>query len=371
MADDSHQPHANAAASRLSVFDLTPDTLAAWLARHGEPVYRARQTLHWVYGRDATGFGQMTSLPRGLRAMLAEGLEVYRSRIVARRESRDGTIKLLLRWPDGATSECVMIPDGDRRTACLSTQVGCPVRCSFCASGIGGLQRQLSAGEIVDQAMRVRELCAGGARLSNVVFMGLGEPLANYDATVQAIRTINADWAMGIGARRITVSTVGLVDRMRRLADEGLQITLALSLHAPTDELRKTLIPWAEFVTIESLIEAANYFFDRTGREVTLEYILLRDVNDSESLARRLATVAGRMRSHVNLIVYNPVEDLPYRRPSSQTARRFLEVLRSAGVNAHARPSRGLDIEAACGQLRRRNETAAGRRPEDAQDIGR
>jgi 23S rRNA (adenine2503-C2)-methyltransferase len=251
----------------------------------------------------------------------------------------------------------VLIPDDDRRTACISTQVGCPVGCVFCASGLNGLERQLTAGQIVEQAMRVRELSEPAARLSNVVFMGLGEPLANYAATVHALRTINSEWGMGIGARKITVSTVGLPAQMRRLADEKMQITLALSLHAPTDELRKQLIPWAERVTIDSLVDAANYYFEKTGREITLEYILLADVNDSREHALSLAATAKRMRSNVNLIAYNPVKGLPYARPADDTVVRFLETLRSRGVNAHVRTSRGLDIDGACGQLRRRETT--------------
>lgn len=341
-------------------FDLTREDVASLVAGLGERKYRADQLLRWVYQEGAVSYEQMTNLPKGMRARLAEETPIYRSTVVQTQESSDGTIKRLLRWPDGATSECVMIPDEDRRTACISTQVGCPVGCVFCASGVGGLQRQLSAGEIVEQAMRVRELCtAEGQRLSNIVFMGLGEPLGNYAATVQAIRTINAEWGMGIGARKITVSTVGLPTQMRRLADEKMQITLALSLHAPTDELRRELIPWAERVSIESLIEAGKYYFEQTGREVTLEYILLGGVNDSIEHAEALAKIAKQIRSHINLLAYNPVEGLPYERPSNSACVRFLDVLRSRGVNAHIRKSRGLDIDGACGQLRRREQVRA------------
>ncbi|MGB2987635.1 MAG: 23S rRNA (adenine(2503)-C(2))-methyltransferase RlmN [Phycisphaerae bacterium] len=336
-----------------SLFDLTPESLGAFLTTWKEPAYRATQILEWIYEHGVSGYEHMTNLPKALRARLLAELPIYQSTIKRRQESRDGTVKLLLGWPAGDASECVLIPDGQRRTACISTQVGCPVRCVFCASGLGGLERNLSAGQIVEQAMRVRELCDESARLSNVVFMGLGEPLANYDATVEAVRTINAEWGMGIGARKITVSTVGLPKQMRRLADENMQITLALSLHAPTDELRKRLIPWAESVNLKSLIEAANDYFDRTGREVTLEYILLGRINDSEGNARELADVAKRMRSNVNLLPFNPVEGLPYRRPTDEAVGRFLSWLRARGVNAHLRRSRGLDIDGACGQLRR------------------
>ncbi|MFH1107793.1 MAG: 23S rRNA (adenine(2503)-C(2))-methyltransferase RlmN [Planctomycetota bacterium] len=347
-----------------SLFDLTFDSLRERLASWNEPSFRAAQILRWVYQDGAGSFGDMSNLPKPLRARLEGELPLYESTIAAQQESHDGTIKRLLRWPDGATSECVLIPDehrleagATRRTACISTQVGCPVGCVFCASGLNGLQRQLSAGQIVEQAMRIRELCEPSARLSNVVFMGLGEPLADYAATVHAIRTINAEWGMGIGARKITVSTVGLPTPMRRLADEKMQITLALSLHAPTDDLRKRLIPWAERVTIDSLVEAAGYYFEQTGREITLEYILLAGVNDSREHAVSLAAVAKRMRSNVNLIAYNPVVGLPYARPADDAVVGFLDALRARGVNAHVRKSRGLDIDGACGQLRRRETT--------------
>ena len=336
------------------LFDLTPETLGTLLAEWGEPAYRAKQILEWVYARGAESYADMTNLSKRLRERLEDELPGYESKVIARRLSRDGVTKLLLEWSDRATSECVLIPDEARRTACVSSQVGCPVGCVFCASGLGGLERQLTAGQIVEQAMRVRSLCGAEERVTNVVFMGLGEPLANYDATVAAIRTINADWGMGVGIRKITVSTVGLPTQMKRLATEGMQITLALSLHAPNDELRAKIIPWAERISIAELVEAARYFFDRTGREITLEYVLLGGVNDGESCARELAAVAKRMRSNVNLIPYNPVEGLAYRRPSGNAVAAFQDVLRERGVNTHVRRSRGLDVDAACGQLRRR-----------------
>lgn len=337
---------------RVSVFDLNAVSLRELLASWGEPAYRATQLLEWVY-RGATRFAEMTNLAKPLREKLTANVDLRRSQIVRRQEARDGTIKLLLRWPDGQTSETVLIPEGERRTTCVSTQVGCPVGCVFCASGLGGLKRQLSAGEIVEQAMRASEACAP-VRLSNLVFMGLGEPLANYQATVQAVRTINAEWGLAIGARKITVSTVGLPSQMRRLADEALQITLALSLHAPTDELRRQIIPWAKRVEIAELIDAGRYYFEKTGREVTLEYVLLGGLNDSAEQAVALGRVARQLRSNVNLIPYNPVEMLPFCRPREQDVGHFLNHLREAGVNAHIRASRGLDIDAACGQLRYR-----------------
>ncbi|MFQ5491093.1 MAG: 23S rRNA (adenine(2503)-C(2))-methyltransferase RlmN [Phycisphaerae bacterium] len=342
----------DAGASGEWLFGLGPDELKKRLTEQGEKPYRAAQVMEWVYTQGVTSFDQMTNLSKTLRSALGQTMGLYASQVAARAESADGTCKLLLRWPDDTTSECVLIPDGQRRTACISTQVGCPVGCVFCASGLDGLARNLTAAQIVEQAMRVRELCAPH-RLSNVVFMGLGEPLANYAATVAALRTINADWGLNVAARKITVSTVGLPAQMKRLGQEGLQMTLALSLHAPNDVLRKKLIPWAQNVTIDQLVEAARTYFDLTGREVTLEYILLAGVNDRPEHARELATLSKRMRSNVNLIPYNAVPSLPYQHPSDRDQQRFLKLLSERGVNAHLRRSRGSDIAAACGQLRR------------------
>ncbi len=254
-------------------------------------------------------------------------------------------------------TECVMIPaeawEGgrSRKTACVSSQVGCPVGCRFCASGLGGLDGNLTAGQIVEQVWRLGSL-PGVERISNVVFMGMGEPLANFSAVTQAIQTLMADWALGISGRRLTVSTVGLPAQIRRLAELDLPITLAISLHAPNDELRRSIIPWAEFVTIAEILQAGRYYFDRTGREVTLEYILLGGVNDQAEHARELVNVVRQLRANVNLIRYNQVNGLPYERPGDQSVRRFQEILLAGKVNVHIRASRGRDIAAACGQLR-------------------
>jgi 23S rRNA (adenine2503-C2)-methyltransferase len=243
-------------------------------------------------------------------------------------------------------------PDARRRTACISSQVGCPVGCRFCASGIGGLDGNLSAGRIVEQVWRLREL-PDVRRITNVVFMGMGEPLANFRPVVSAVRALCADWGMGISARRLTISTVGMHKAIEKLAAElELPVTLALSLHAPNDALRRSLIPWAEFTTIEQLLGACRMWFEKTGREITLEYILLGGVNDEPSHARELAGLARTLRANVNLIRYNEVKGMPYKRPSTERVHAFAEVLRSQRVNAHIRRSRGRDIAAACGQLR-------------------
>jgi 23S rRNA (adenine2503-C2)-methyltransferase len=354
LPNNEHRPTSAPGDEPRHLFDLGYDDLVAWLDQRGERPYRARQILEWIYRHQIADFDAVSSLSKRLRVQLAASFSIYQSSIERTQAAADGTTKLLLRWPDGATTECVLIPDGKRQTACISTQVGCPVRCVFCASGIDGLTRNLTRGQIVEQAMRVAQLICKPDRLTNVVFMGLGEPLANYAATVGAISVINAADGLNIGARKITVSTVGLPSQMRRLAEAGWQITLALSLHAPTDALRRELIPWADNVTINELVDAARYFFECTGREVTLEYVLLDGVNNRPEHADRLAALTRRMRCNVNLIRYHPVEGLPYTRPTGESTHAFVDRLANAGVNVHVRKSRGLDIDAACGQLRRR-----------------
>jgi 23S rRNA (adenine2503-C2)-methyltransferase len=252
-----------------------------------------------------------------------------------------------------------MIPTDRRRTACISSQVGCPVGCRFCASGLDGLEGNLTTGRIVEQVHRLQRL-EGVDRVTNVVFMGMGEPLANYQNVERAIRTINASWGLAIGARKITVSTVGLPAAIRRLVSFDIPVTLALSLHAPNDEIRRQLIPWADYVKIEELLDACGEYFQRTGREITLEYILIRGVNDRPEHARELVDVARGLRANVNLIRYNEVRGLPYDRPTTEDVRAFQEVLRDARINVHIRASRGRDIAAACGQLRHERADSSG-----------
>jgi 23S rRNA (adenine2503-C2)-methyltransferase len=340
-----------------SVFGLDPDALKAFCIDRGAPAYVADQVLDWVYRKHVTDPQEMTNISQRDRAMLAASLTFCESTVCAEQTASDGTLKLLLGWEEpserGGTrqTECVAIPNERRLTACISSQVGCPVGCAFCASGIGGLEGNLSTGRIVEQVHRLSALPAVG-RVTNIVFMGMGEPLANLQAVTQAIRTLNAPWGFGIGARRITVSTVGLPAAIRRLVDFELPVTLALSLHAPNDALRKQLIPWAEYASIAELIDACDAYFRATGREITLEYILLGGVNDRPEHARELVEVAGRLRANVNLIRYNEVRGLPFTRPRTEDVHAFQRILRTGRVNAHIRASRGRDIAAACGQLR-------------------
>lgn len=376
------------------IFNFTPDTLAEWCAARSMPAFRAKQLLKWVYERGVVDPAEMTDLSKRDRETVSREMAFLSGPTVAHQLATDGTQKLLVEWPDDLSTtsaehatvdnanrlpilgqampysntarqtECVMIPwppkgelkprsdTRERRTACISSQVGCPVGCKFCASGLGGLDGNLSAGRIVEQVWRLSRLPDVG-RISNIVFMGMGEPLANFKNVVHAVRTIAAPWGMGIGARRITISTVGLPQAIERLARElDLPVTLALSLHAPTDELRRQLIPWAEHATVEQLLTACQTWFAKTGREITLEYILLRGVNDRPEHARLLADLARAMRANINLIRYNEVQGLPYERPRHDDVRVFQDILTDANITTHVRASRGRDIAAACGQLR-------------------
>jgi 23S rRNA (adenine2503-C2)-methyltransferase len=353
------QPAADSA-PRLHLAGLQLQELRQWFVAQNEPAYRANQVLDWIYRHGATSFEQMTNLSQLLRRRLEATCVIYSAEQACVLKSADGTQKLLLRFPDQAAVETVWIPEPPRQTVCLSTQVGCAMGCRFCASGLGGLERNLTAGEIVEQALHVRGLLRRTlsdpqARLTNVVFMGMGEPLANYASFIAALKILNASWGMGIGARKITVSTVGLPAQIRRLADENLQVNLALSLHAADEKLRGELIPRG-CARLTELLEACRYYFERTGREITLEYVLLSEVNDSLDQADRLAAIAKRLRANVNLLRYNPVPGIPYRRPSAKAAYQFQQRLRQKGVNVHLRTSRGSDIQAACGQLRRRTD---------------
>ncbi len=356
---------------RPCIFDFTPDSLQSWCAKQGLAGFVAGQIIDWVYAKGVVDPAAMTNLSRANRALLAEKMLFTTCDLTTEQLASDGTRKLLLTWHDGTPNdgslpvlnaaarqtETVMIPTERRRTACVSSQVGCPVGCRFCASGLGGLDGNLRAGQIVEQVHRLGQLEDVG-RISNVVFMGMGEPLANFSAVTQAIRTLTAPWGLGIGARRITVSTVGLPAAIRRLAEFEVPVTLALSLHAPDDALRRELIPWAEYAPIDELMDACGMYFSATGREITLEYLLLHRVNDQRHHAHALAEVAKQIRANVNLIRYNEVEGIPYERPRDDDVHGFQDVLRSQGVNVHIRASRGRDIAAACGQLRHEKSDA-------------
>jgi len=346
-----------------SVFDFDRDGLREWCASHQMPVYSADQILQWVYDKGVLDPQEMTNLSRSHRDLLSNALQIRVGTELKNQLASDGTRKLLIGWPtksslpvigSGPATETVLIPSGDRRTACVSSQVGCPVGCRFCASGLSGLEGNLSTGQIIEQVHRFYR--PEHREVTNIVFMGMGEPLANYSPVTRAIKILNADWGFGIGARRITVSTVGLPAGICRLASFSLPVTLALSLHAPNDSLRRELIPWAEHASIEQILSACRTYFDATGREITLEYLLLSDVNDRPQHARELAEIADTLRCNINLIRYNEVEGLPFRRPVDQDVHEFQRILRKARINVHIRASRGRDIDAACGQLRQKSQ---------------
>jgi 23S rRNA (adenine2503-C2)-methyltransferase len=336
-------------------FGLLPDQLDGMVAAWGWPAFRADQVRDWVYGKLVGEPDRMSNLSKADRQRLRESFTFAAASVAARQLSSDGTRKLLLSWPQGGEAETVMIPDAQRRTACISSQVGCPVGCTFCASGINGVRQNLSAAQIVEQVFKLNlDLRPVQQRITNVVFMGMGEPLANYANVMQAVRVLHDPACFNIGARRITISTVGVPPKIRQLAEEQLPLNLAISLHAPDEKLRRQLIPWAEHFALNDILDAACYYFQRTGREITLEYILLAGVNDSPVQARELARLSRRLRANVNLIRYNEVHGLGYKRPRAHDVMSFQQVLRHNGVNVHVRKSRGRDIDAACGQLRRR-----------------
>jgi 23S rRNA (adenine2503-C2)-methyltransferase len=340
----------------ISLSGCQRQKLIDWLEENSQPAYRADQILLWIYRNNVSEWEDMGNLPQGLRRLLRENFSLRQGQLRQKQSSPDGVGKLLLEWPDGAQSETVLIKEKHRRTVCVSSQVGCAVGCFFCASGLEGLQRSLEAGEIVEQVLWAGEELDQGERVSNVVTMGMGEPLANYENTLKAVGIINADWGLGIGARHITISTIGLPKQIRKLAHEPLQVTLAVSLHAGDDQLRKKLIPWAQRFSLAEIFNAIDYYFQITHREVTLEYVLLDGINCSLADADKLIPWAQRSRCNVNLINYNTVAETGYIAAAPETAQAFLQRLKQRGVNAHLRQSRGADIEGACGQLRKRNQ---------------
>jgi 23S rRNA (adenine2503-C2)-methyltransferase len=329
-----------------------------------QPNFRAQQIADWLYRKHAASFQEMTDLPQPLRERLAAQYHFGNFDTVRVLGSADTTQKFLFRLADGNLIESVLIPASpalygsrsDRRTICVSTQVGCAYGCKFCASGLEGWKRNLRADEIVDQLIAVER--ESGERIDNVVFMGMGEPLANYDNLLRAIEIINAPWGIGIGARRITVSTSGLVPQIRRLGEQPLQVRLAVSLHGATDAVRDRIMPVNTKYPLVELFEACRYYTQRKKQRITFEYILIAGVNDSDEQACELAKRAREFDAKVNLIPYNTVDGFNWDRPSPQRQRRFLEVLRNASVAATLRREKGHDIAAACGQLRLQTERA-------------
>ncbi|MDD4985012.1 MAG: 23S rRNA (adenine(2503)-C(2))-methyltransferase RlmN [Dehalococcoidales bacterium] len=342
-----------------TIIGLNTDELRALVEQAGEPAYRGNQLAEWTYQRGAHTFEEMTNLPLRIRSQLGQEYEVGRSRILAVQHGKDTTTKLLLAMSDGAKVETVGLPYAGHFSCCVSTQVGCPVGCIFCATGLSGYTRNLTAGEIVEQVLAVQETAQTRQlpgnytnRIDHVTFMGMGEPLLNQTATMKAIQLLKNE--LGISMRHLTLSTVGFVPGIYKLAGEKTQITLAISLHAPNDRLRRKLIPRAIKFSVTEILDACREFVKQTGRRVTLEYCLLDGINDGSTEAHELAGAVGGLNCHVNLIPYNPVSSLNLRSPSRERIQAFRRILESARIPVTQRFQRGTGIDAACGQLRNR-----------------
>ncbi len=333
--------------------DSAGDALAAWLTDQGQPAWRAKAIRRWLIARRASSFADMTDLPKGLRTALEGAFRIWTTSIARHHRADDGTEKLLLELHDGQRIECVLLRDGDRRTVCISSQVGCAMGCVFCASGIDGVVRNLTTGEIIEQLLRLQLLLPAEERLSHIVVMGMGEPLANLDRLLPALASAQDPDGLGISQRRITVSTVGLPAGIDRLADENPGYHLAVSLHAADDELRTRLVPVNKAIGLADVMAAADRYWETSGRRLTFEYVLLGGVNDSPEHAASLVRLLGGRAALVNIIPYNAVAGLPWREPTQGSRERFLDVLRDAGVNVQVRRRKGARIDAACGQLRR------------------
>ena len=363
-----------------SIHGETPDSLGARLAEAGHPRYRAGQVFAWLYPKRAESAEVMTNLPSDLRSWLAYNYDFNSAEVLGKKTASDVTQKLLQRLRDGSLIETVIIrapmegvgQEKSRRTICISTQVGCAYGCKFCASGLEGWKRDLSVGEIVSQLVQVCRIedqtdptraAEGLASFDNIVVMGMGEPLANYDNLLAALKTVNAAWGFGFGARRVTISTSGVVPKILKLAEEDLGFRLAISLHGATNEVREQIMPVNRKYPLEQLIPAAKIFARTHGRMLTLEFILIEDINDSLDQARKLAAIARDLHAHVNLIPYNTVEGLPWVRPSITRQDRFVKEVRALGVTATLRREKGHDIDAACGQLRLQKEKTLGADP--------
>src|SRR5215475_10675246 len=348
-----------------SLAGITLEELADFLGKRGAASYRARQITNWIYKKRVASFDAMTDLPNELRAQLAAEFDAPKTEVVRVLGSRDTTQKFLFRLRDQNLIESVLIPaspafygqPSDRRTICVSSQVGCAYGCKFCASGLDGFMRNLDAGEIVQQLIEIERFC--DEKIDNVVFMGMGEPLANLKNVLRAIRIINAPWGLGIGARHITISTSGLAPQIRELANESTQFRLALSLHGATDEVRGQIMPVNRKYPLKVLLEACDYYVAKK-RRMTLEYILIAGVNDTDDQAYELVKIARRLSAKINLIPYNTVEGLEWSRPSRERQEKFQSILRKHGVVATLRLEKGHDIAAACGQLRLQTQRAEG-----------
>ena len=349
-----------------SLTGLSYEELATWLKEQGEPAFRANQILDWMWKKKADSIDAMSNLPATLRAKLASSFRLTSLTHTHTQGSADTTRKFLFKLHDGRYVESVLIPANpalyggasDRRTLCVSSQVGCAYGCKFCASGLAGFTRNLDASEIAGQVLAAEQL--SNERVDNIVFMGMGEPLANINNLLAAINLITHEKTLHLGARHLTISTSGLVPQIRQLAEHPQQIRLAISLHGATDEIRQQIMPVNRKWPLAELFDALDYWNSRKNQKLTLEYILIENINDSLEQATILARVARRLHAKVNLIPYNTVEGLEWKRPADKQCRAFRDILKNAGVQATLRLEKGHDIDAACGQLRLKQETAEG-----------
>ncbi len=347
---------------KQDIRELSKKALESFLEEHGEKKFRAKQIEEWLWTKGVDTFEEMTNLSKITRQLLEEHFSLPKAQIKTTQKSKDTTIKVGFELPDGEVVEGVLIPSDDRVTACISSQVGCALHCKFCATGLIGYRRNLTAGEIFDQAFKLNELSekSYGQHLSNIVYMGMGEPLMNYDNVLASAERISDEKAgMGMSPQRITVSTVGLTRRIKRLADDGVKFHLAVSLHAARDKVRNDIMPVNRNAGgLQELREAITYFHEKTKKRVTMEYVLLGEVNDQLEDAQALAEFCKAFPVKVNVIEYNPVEGTPYKASDNATMDAFVSHLRSKNMVVNVRRSRGKDIDAACGQLAARKVTS-------------
>ncbi len=335
-----------------NIFDYTVDELTElYISEFNQKKYRAVQTFKWLYQESEYDFFKMSDLPLNMREELSKSFNVFTMKEEKVNLSNDGTTKFLFRSDDGTAVETVLMKYNFGNSVCVSTQVGCRMKCDFCASSKLSFERNLTPGEIIQQILLVSKHI--GEKISNIVFMGIGEPFDNYDNVMKAIRILNEPHGLGIGARHITVSTSGLVPQILKFADEGIQANLSISLHATTDELRDKLMPVNKAYNIKLLLEACKKYIEKTNRRITFEYIVIYGVNDTIRDACRLADLLNGMLCHVNLIPLNPIEGGAYSRPSQNIMMSFRDALNNRGITATIRRELGSDVNAACGQLRR------------------
>jgi 23S rRNA (adenine2503-C2)-methyltransferase len=337
---------------KIDIKQLSPEELKGVLVSWKEPAFRAGQIFSWIYHKGASEFDQMSNLPAGLRQRLSENFVIFNLEISAAQESKDGTKKFLFKLQDDQFIEAVAIPSEKRLTGCISCQAGCKFACAFCASGFLGFKRNLSCSEILDQVLYLKN--SSSRPLTHIVFMGTGEPLDNYDNVLKAIRIINSDYAFKIGARRITISTCGLIPGIKKLADEGLQVELSVSLHGCDDQTRDRLMPVNKKYPLNELFAQLREYVKKTNRQVTFEYILAKGINSDLPSARKLSKIVEGLNCKVNLIPVNPQKELGLEPPSKPDILFFRDALVKSKVAVTLRKPRGRDIEAACGQLRLR-----------------